>query len=144
MASAAQRVLTIGGGFSGMSAAIELRKRGVDVDPIEIDSAWRSLARGVSLLALALAVLPQTALCADAPAPARTGAEIYAKVCSLCHETRVGPVLLGRQLPGVVVATFVRHGMNGMPAFRPSEISDAELADLARFINTTPAAEARK
>lgn len=44
-----QRVLIIGGGFSGMSAAIELRKQGADVDLIEIDPGWRSYGAGISL-----------------------------------------------------------------------------------------------
>jgi len=47
--SAARRVLVIGGGFSGMSAAIELRKRWVDVDLVELDPAWRSYGAGISL-----------------------------------------------------------------------------------------------
>ena len=47
--SAARRVLVIGGGFSGMSAAIELRKRGMDVDLVELDPAWRSYGAGISL-----------------------------------------------------------------------------------------------
>ena len=49
MASVAQRVLVVGGGFSGMSAAIELRKRGVDVDLVEIDPHWRNYGAGISL-----------------------------------------------------------------------------------------------
>ncbi|WBS05584.1 FAD-dependent oxidoreductase [Pseudoduganella sp. SL102] len=44
-----QRVLIVGGGFSGMSAAIELRKRGVAVDLAEIDAGWRSYGAGISL-----------------------------------------------------------------------------------------------
>lgn len=43
------KVLIIGGGFSGMAAAIELRKRGVDVDIAEIDPGWRSYGAGISL-----------------------------------------------------------------------------------------------
>lgn len=49
MTLAAQRILVIGGGFSGMSAAIELRKRGATVDLVEIDSGWRSYGAGISL-----------------------------------------------------------------------------------------------
>lgn len=41
--------LVIGGGFSGMAAAIELRKRGISVDLIEIDARWRSYGAGISL-----------------------------------------------------------------------------------------------
>ena len=47
--TAAQRVLIIGGGFSGMSAAIEMRKRGLDVDLVEIDPGWRNYGAGISL-----------------------------------------------------------------------------------------------
>ena len=49
MASVAQRVLVVGGGFSGMSAAIELRKRGVEVDLVEVDPHWRNYGAGISL-----------------------------------------------------------------------------------------------
>jgi 2-polyprenyl-6-methoxyphenol hydroxylase-like FAD-dependent oxidoreductase len=44
-----KKVLIIGGGFSGMAAAIELRKKGVDVDIVEIDPGWRSYGAGISL-----------------------------------------------------------------------------------------------
>lgn len=49
MTSAAHKVLVIGGGFSGMSAAIELRKRGVAVDLVEIDPDWRNYGAGISI-----------------------------------------------------------------------------------------------
>lgn len=45
----APRILIIGGGFSGMSAAIELRKQGAEVDLVEIDPGWRSYGAGISL-----------------------------------------------------------------------------------------------
>lgn len=44
-----QRILIIGGGFSGMSAAIQLRKLGASVDLVEIDAGWRSYGAGISL-----------------------------------------------------------------------------------------------
>lgn len=49
MAQHAQKILIIGGGFSGMSAAIELRKQGCQVDIVEIDEGWRSYGAGISL-----------------------------------------------------------------------------------------------
>ncbi|HSW24585.1 MAG TPA: FAD-dependent oxidoreductase [Burkholderiaceae bacterium] len=49
MSLAAQRILIIGGGFSGMSAAIELRKQGAEVDLVEIDPEWRNYGAGISL-----------------------------------------------------------------------------------------------
>lgn len=47
--SSIRRVLVIGGGFSGMAAAIELRKQGFAVDLVEIDPDWRSYGAGISL-----------------------------------------------------------------------------------------------
>ena len=49
MTQALRHALVIGGGFSGMSAAIELRKRGHAVDLVEIDPGWRSYGAGISL-----------------------------------------------------------------------------------------------
>jgi 2-polyprenyl-6-methoxyphenol hydroxylase-like FAD-dependent oxidoreductase len=49
MAAPVNKVLIIGGGFSGMAAAIELRKRGIGVDLVEIDPGWRSYGAGISL-----------------------------------------------------------------------------------------------
>jgi len=49
MTLAARHILIIGGGFSGMSAAIELRKRQIDVDLVESDAGWRSYGAGISL-----------------------------------------------------------------------------------------------
>lgn len=46
---AARRILVIGGGFAGMSAAIELRKLGAQVDLCEIDPGWRNYGAGISL-----------------------------------------------------------------------------------------------
>ena len=47
--SGVRRVLVIGGGFSGTSAAIQLRKLGIEVDLIEIDAGWRSYGAGITL-----------------------------------------------------------------------------------------------
>src|SRR5262245_39684611 len=43
------RALVIGGGIGGMCAAIELRKRGVAVDLVEIDSQWRVYGAGITI-----------------------------------------------------------------------------------------------
>ena len=44
-----KNILIIGGGFSGMSAAIQFRKQGANVDLVEIDPGWRSYGAGISL-----------------------------------------------------------------------------------------------
>ena len=45
------KVLVIGGGFSGMTAAIQLRKASADVEIVEIDPGWRSYGAGITLAA---------------------------------------------------------------------------------------------
>jgi len=69
----------------------------------------------------------------------RDGAQVYEKVCRHCHEANVGPVIKGRSLPVEYIERVVRFGNRAMPAFRPSEIDDGALADVARLINTSAA-----
>ena len=54
MSAAVDRVLIVGGGFSGMSAAIQLRKLGVEVELVEIDPNWRSYGAGITVGGAAL------------------------------------------------------------------------------------------
>lgn len=96
----------------------------------------------IPVVALACAVLLPTQGLAQTAPDGAGGEAVYRTVCRLCHETRIGPALLGRQLPPVLIRQIVRHGRNGMPAFRPSEISDETLAGLARFIERSAAPEA--
>lgn len=49
MSNCINNVLIIGGGFSGMSAAIEMSKAGVEVDLVEIDPNWRADGAGITL-----------------------------------------------------------------------------------------------
>ena len=49
MSLPAQTVLIIGGGFSGMSAAIQLQKQGASVDLVEIDPNWRTDGAGITV-----------------------------------------------------------------------------------------------
>lgn len=44
-----KKVLVIGGGIGGMSAAILLRKAGVEVDLVEIDPEWRVYGAGITI-----------------------------------------------------------------------------------------------
>lgn len=44
-----KNALVIGGGIGGMCAAIELRKRGVEVDLVEIDAQWRVYGAGITI-----------------------------------------------------------------------------------------------
>ena len=59
MAAPINKVLVIGGGFSGMAAAIQLRKQGVAVDLVEIDPGWRSYGAGISMGGASMRALRQ-------------------------------------------------------------------------------------
>jgi mono/diheme cytochrome c family protein len=73
------------------------------------------------------------------PQGERVPEEIYAKTCGYCHGKNVGPVIRGRALPVSVTKTIVRHGQNGMPSFRPTEITNSELDALATWISASKA-----
>ena len=66
--------------------------------------------------------------------PPRTPETVYAQTCGYCHGRNVGPVLLGRHIPTIGTKDIVRHGLNGMPAFRSTEITTAELDALANWV----------
>jgi mono/diheme cytochrome c family protein len=69
----------------------------------------------------------------------KDGAEVYVKICALCHETSVGPMLRGRGLDPTYIQLIVRHGNRAMPAFRASEIDDQSLEQLAEYVSKTEA-----
>jgi 2-polyprenyl-6-methoxyphenol hydroxylase-like FAD-dependent oxidoreductase len=96
-----QRILIIGGGFSGMSAAIELRKAGADVDLVEIDPQWRSYGAGISLGGATLRAFRQLGMLEEfmAQGSAHDGVSIR-----LPHGQEVGqlptPRIAGPDVPG--------------------------------------------
>ena len=65
----------------------------------------------------------------------KDGAEVYAKVCALCHDTTIGPVLRDRDLAPNYIKRIVRCGKRAMPAFRSSEIDDQSLEKLAEYVS---------
>lgn len=80
----------------------------------------------------------------------KRGAALFATHCLGCHAAgpgnvgttmlanRLGPqrsVLADRgDLDPIFTATMVRYGIGVMPGFRPSEITDEELVDLAAYL----------
>ena len=86
-----------------------------------------------------------------APSPA---VKIYDKWCSDCHTRPSGPgtMALQRKYQGAVpamldqrtdltpdyVRAVIRSGISFMPSFRKTEISDAELAQLADYLAPAP------
>lgn len=85
-------------------------------------------------------------LVASAPAEASSDAKLmkgpegtYARTCGYCHGSNVGPPILGRGVPPEATVAITRTGQGAMPAFRPTEINDAELAALGAWISTSKA-----
>lgn len=99
----------------------------------------------LALTALVAVGVPTTAAWAAPQQPAeqgfvwKDGAEVYTKVCALCHDAKVGPVLLGRDLDPLYIKLMVRNGSRAMPAFRAAEIDDASLEKLAEYTSKTAA-----
>ena len=107
----------------------------------------------------ALAGLMLAGLTMGAPAPAgepsdpyAAGRAVYTKWCAPCHDPGVihpgtnaltvkyqgvksGVLLEWKDLPPELVRHLVRHGISVMPQFRKTEISDADLDALAKFLS---------
>lgn len=60
--AAVDSALVVGGGISGMSTAIELRRRGIEVELVEIAEVWRPLGSGITMVAPALRALHRLGL----------------------------------------------------------------------------------
>lgn len=88
-----------------------------------------------ALLALLAGHAPG-ALAQSAPQISK-GQQFYQKVCARCHEAGIGPVITGRGLPEATYVYMARHGLNAMPAFRVTDIDDATLQELAKYLSAT-------
>ncbi|MBD8893300.1 FAD-dependent oxidoreductase [Roseibium litorale] len=62
MNSGMKKILVVGGGFAGMTAALQLSRLGANVDLVEIDPGWRSYGAGISLHGSTLRVIRQLGL----------------------------------------------------------------------------------
>ena len=68
----------------------------------------------------------------------RDASHLYASSCTYCHDTGVAPNLRGVGWPKEYVSVRVRMGYQAMPAFKPSEISESEIAALATWLADQP------
>ena len=95
-----------------------------------------------SSLILAVALVVTVPVFATKPSPkasAQKPETIWRATCGYCHGSVPGaPELRGIDLPEEVVVTAARQGAPGMPVFHSSEISDADLQALARWIAHQP------
>ena len=101
------------------------------------------MVRAVSIAAACVAAgaLRVIAAAGEPPPSAtpRPPEAVYHETCGYCHGRNVGPIILGRHLPVAYTRERVRAGVNAMPAFRSTEISDVELSALAAFVESTGA-----
>lgn len=86
---------------------------------------------------LLLAFLPALAQ-AQAAGQWRDSRHLWQGACAYCHETGIGPALLGKPLPPATASFFMRQGSGPMPTFRPTQVSDREIQALARWIGEQP------
>jgi mono/diheme cytochrome c family protein len=107
---------------------------------------------GFPLAGLALAGLTMGTAQATGPSdPYAPGRAVYTKWCAPCHDPGVihpgtnaltvkyqgvksGVLLEWKDLPPELVRHLVRNGISVMPQFRKTEISDADLDALAKFL----------
>ncbi|WP_084150545.1 c-type cytochrome [Azohydromonas australica] len=109
----------------------------------------RRFPRGHRLLPLLGLLLGGSVLAQPAPATAPStetqarAQRFYAQVCARCHDTGLGPVITGRNLPAAFYVAMARSGRNAMPAFRISDIDDTTLQALGEYLAATPARAAK-
>jgi 2-polyprenyl-6-methoxyphenol hydroxylase-like FAD-dependent oxidoreductase len=60
--AAAQTTLVVGGGISGMSTAIELSRRGIETEIVEVAEVWKPIGSGISMIAPAVRALGRLGL----------------------------------------------------------------------------------
>ena len=96
------------------------------------------------------------AFAADAPGSAARGKVAFEHECAMCHgqDERKGQMLPGTaslqakyrgtkpalleqrtDLPAAYVIFIIRHGDEGMPFFRPTEVSNQELRDIGAYLS---------
>jgi len=107
--------------------------------------------------ALAALIICGPGMAAEPSDPYAAGRAVYTKWCAPCHDPGVihpgtnaltvkyqgvksGVLLEWKDLPPEIVRHLVRNGISVMPQFRKTEISDADLDALAKFLSrNTPA-----
>ena len=67
-----RKALIVGGGVAGMSAAIQLRKLGMEVDLVDLDPNWRSYGAGITVTGPTLRALRSVGVVEDVVAQGAT------------------------------------------------------------------------
>ena len=69
----------------------------------------------------------------------RSPEHIWNASCGYCHGAGVARELRGLKLPADAIRQIVRRGSTAMPVFHASELSDADLSSLAKWLEAAPA-----
>jgi mono/diheme cytochrome c family protein len=85
--------------------------------------------------AAALAIIGAGTCFAQSAGQQRDPNRIYAITCHYCHDNGIGPALKGANFLPERIRLAVRQGYASMPAFMPSDITDAELAALVQMLS---------
>jgi 4-cresol dehydrogenase (hydroxylating) cytochrome subunit len=102
----------------------------VEKKEIRVSKSWQLL------IAAAFTTLCSISAWAESAGQWQSGEQIYVQVCSHCHETLVAPKILGRNMKQDYVAFVVQHGLRAMPAFRPTDFNDRDMAKLTSFVQS--------
>ena len=100
----------------------------------------------LSVVALTLGSLSLNALAADNTTSTKRGRDTYMKTgCYHCHGTQgqgsgAGLKLAPEPLPAEAIAQFIRGSTGPMPAYSEKVLADAEVADIAAYLRSIPAA----
>jgi (+)-pinoresinol hydroxylase len=111
-----------------------------------------ALAALVALAAIAALAFAGVTLGGESSDEQAAGRAVYTKWCAPCHDPGVihpgtnaltvkykgvksGVLLQWTDLQPATVKYLVRHGISVMPQFRKTEISDADLDALAKFLS---------
>jgi 2-polyprenyl-6-methoxyphenol hydroxylase-like FAD-dependent oxidoreductase len=102
MSTAADRVLIVGGGLSGVSAAICLQREGIDVEIVEREPVWGALGTGITLMGPAMRALKQLGVLEQCLAEGAGGSEmcLFNAEGELLHTLEIHG-LLGPDWPAV-------------------------------------------
>jgi mono/diheme cytochrome c family protein len=114
--------------------------------------------RGVAVLALGVAgAMPSIVMAADAPLATQQaqGKALYGATCNYCHSEKVwGTLALERRrgtsdallekrtdLVPAFVKSVIRNGLGSMPAYRRTELTDAEVDAIVAYLTRANAAK---
>lgn len=102
MSTAADRVLIVGGGLSGVSAAICLQREGIEVEIVEREPVWAALGTGITLMGPAMRALKELGVLEQCMAEGAGGSDmcLFNAAGELLHTLEIHG-LLGPDWPAV-------------------------------------------